>query len=381
MRDNLAKDELEAGVDAASLSKIKVTRPKDKKQSAPKKVKSGDITERLQALAEELEATKPDLPPVKPAFEADDNGLFESAKKKSKSSEADSTDILGTTSSEASIEAEEPAVEPIVEDVAEEVIEPSAEDSIQLAEEETPEIAEEIVPEVIEEITDEDPKSSAPEEAEVLVEKAAAEPTAKKKPIISDDIDNEVVVEPKPDPEPVKEPAAKREKKTKPAPSTSAVPPRRANWARPAATQGWQKKNQSPDILSYWMELRNGNRYPTWQSLDTMKIGKFWPNCVLVHCDRSVGRLQLEPTFSNELRQAARRANPLRDFSSDIDFTPMVVDWVLSLARDVANTAKPAHGTEYFPSVFDEIPLRVIALPLSEDQIEIDHVLCYVQKL
>jgi hypothetical protein len=101
----------------------------------------------------------------------------------------------------------------------------------------------------------------------------------------------------------------------------------------------------------------------------------------LVHCDRSVGRLQLEPTFSNELRQAARRANPLRDFSSDIDFTPMVVDWVLSLARDVANTAKPAHGTEYFPSVFDEIPLRVIALPLSEDQIEIDHVLCYVQKL
>ncbi|MEH6546705.1 MAG: hypothetical protein V7701_09770, partial [Sneathiella sp.] len=177
-----------------------------------------------------------------------------------------------------------------------------------------------------------------------------------------------------------KKPATTPPKKQAP-PAASAVPPRRANWARPASAPGWQKKVQTPDILSYWMEIRNGNRYPTWQNLDTQKIGKFWPNCVLVHGNHSSGRLQLESSFSNELRQSAKRANPLRDFTTDIDFSPMVVDWVLSLARDVANTGKPAHGTEYFPSVFDEIPLRVIALPLSENQIDVDHVLCYVQKL
>lgn len=381
MRDNLAKDELEAGVDAASLSKIKVTRPKDKKKSTPKKIKSGDITERLQALADELEATKPDLPPAKPAFEADDSGLFENTKKKSKAASAEPEDILGTSSSETSS-----ASEPIVEEVIEEITDVTPQETSPVAEEEVPEIleaAEEIVPEVIEEITDDEPVAADPVESEIIPEDPPSDPAAKKKPIISDEVEEEAAAEPEvgAEPEPEKEPAVKAKKKEEPAPKASAVPPRRANWARPAAAQGWQKKNQAPDILSYWMELRNGNRYPTWQSLDTMKIGKFWPNCVLVHCDRTAGRLQLEPSFSNELRQAARRANPLRDFSSDIDFTPMVVDWVLSLARDVANTAKPAHGTEYFPSVFDEIPLRVIALPLSEDQVEIDHVLCYVQKL
>ena len=129
------------------------------------------------------------------------------------------------------------------------------------------------------------------------------------------------------------------------------------------------------------MEIRDGNRYPTWQSLDTAKIGKYWPNCTLVYCDRAAGRLQLENAFAAEIRQAMQEENPHRSHVSDIEFSPMVVDWVLSLARDVANTGKPTHGTEYFPSTFDEVPLRVIALPLSENQIDVDHVLCYVQKL
>ena len=277
MRENIDdSNEMEAGVDAASLSRIKLRRPKDARQEPPRKVKSGDITDRLQALAEELEASKPDLPAKAPAFE-------------------------------------KPLAKPSVAPKSK-------------------------------------TKKAAPKAAKKSLEIGKAAPAAKKEAVAA--------------PEPV-----------------SAVPPRRSNWLRPAASQGWQKKIVAPDILSYWMEIRDGNRYPTWQNLDTAHIGKYWPNCALVQCDRTLGRLQLENRFASELRAATRQENTHKEYSSDIDFSPMVVDWVLRLARDVANTGKPTHGTEYFPSTFGEIPLRVIALPLSENQIDIDHVLCYVQKL
>ncbi|PHQ66974.1 MAG: hypothetical protein COB93_11460 [Sneathiella sp.] len=311
MRENTAK-ELETGLDAGSLSKIKVRRSKDAKNASPKKVKSGDITDRLQALADELEATKPAVAVAKPAFEDDNSGLFETEKKR-------------------------------------------------LAAKAQPKIT------VSPPVTEEPPL-------------AKPVPASKKKAKVA--VSPKVLPKEKPAAQKSKKPASQKPRKAILTPDVaSAVPPRRANWARPAAAPGWQKKVSSPDILTYWMELRNGNRYPTWQNLDTQKIGKFWPNCLLVHCDHGVGRLQLQTGFSNELRRSAKQADPLRDLSSDIDFTPMVVDWVLNLARDVANSGKPAHGTEYFPSAFDEFPLRVIALPLSSDQIDIDHVLCYVQKL
>lgn len=318
MRENIAKKELEIADNAASLSKIKVRRPKDSANSSKKKAKTGDITDRLQALAEELEASKPAMPAVEPVFEDTGSDLFEAPSNKTPTSPAKKKRVKSKPT------AAKPVSTPILEEKP---------------------------------VAPPKPKTPAPD-----MEKRKVAPS-RPKPAVE-----------------AKKQAATPPKKDMP-PSVSAVPPRRANWARPASAPGWQKKVQTPDILSYWMEIRNGNRYPTWQNLDTQKIGKFWPNCVLVHCNHSSGRLQLETSFSNELRQSAKRANPLRDFTSDIDFSPMVVDWVLSLARDVANTGKPAHGTEHFPSVFDEIPLRVIALPLSENQVEVDHVLCYVQKL
>ncbi len=268
-------NELETGLNAASLSRIKLRRPKDT-ADPQRKIKSGDITDRLQALAEELEASKPANKASEPVFEK---------------AAAETTSVNVKT------------------------------------------------------------KAKAPE-------KQVKKPSKAKKPA----------------------PAAKKESSPTPK-SVSAVPPRRSNWARPAASSGWQKKAATPDILSYWMEIREGNRYPTWQNLDTTKIGKHWPNCTLVYCDRAAGRLQIANGFTQEVRQVIQEGSPDQAYTSDIDFSPMVVDWVLSLARDVANTGKPTHGTEYFPSTSDEVPLRVIALPLSENQVDIDHVLCYVQKL
>lgn len=65
MRENI-DEKLESAPDAASLSRIRVRRPKGT-ESAPRKLKSGDITDRLQALAEELEATRPASQPAEAA--------------------------------------------------------------------------------------------------------------------------------------------------------------------------------------------------------------------------------------------------------------------------------------------------------------------------
>ena len=235
----------DGGLDAASLSRIRVRRPKGA-ETAPRKTKSGDITDRLQALADELEASRPDMP------------LNDMA--------APSTD--GAARSAMSAQG----------------------------------------------------KSAV----------AARKPLKQRKATLKKVIEPEISY-------------GMASSKESPAPAVP-LPPRRPNRLRPAVS-GWQKKIPTPDILSYWMGIRNGKRYPDWRSLDARMIGRYWPNCTLVHCDH------------------------------------MGVDWVLRLAREVAITGKPTHGTEFFPASLDEVTLRLIALPLSEDQVNIDHVLCYVQKL
>ncbi len=135
------------------------------------------------------------------------------------------------------------------------------------------------------------------------------------------------------------------------------------------------------DILEYWMQIRDGRRYPSWSALNPDIIGAHWPNCVLIHINKDVGRLQVKYEFTNAIRKAAAELGPEELILSHIEFTPMVIDWILSQSRSVAANGKPCHDTEYFPTLTGEDPLRVIALPLSDNSRSVDHVLCYLQKL
>ena len=56
----------------------------------------------------------------------------------------------------------------------------------------------------------------------------------------------------------------------------------------------------------------------------------------------------------------------------------MVTEWILSLGREVATLGKPLQDTEVFPTSVGELRYNVIALPLSENQNEIDHVLYHL---
>ncbi len=155
---------------------------------------------------------------------------------------------------------------------------------------------------------------------------------------------------------------------------SSVVPPQ-------PRTRGWGRSEKPDDLLSYWATLRRGQRYPAHTELDTDLIGKSWPNSLLVNVDRNNGRMQLDYGFTQALRNAQGENGEHIGGQKKIDISPMVIDWVFAHCRDVAISGKPSHATEMFPSTAGENDIRLIALPLSNDQRQINYVLCHLQEL
>ncbi len=130
------------------------------------------------------------------------------------------------------------------------------------------------------------------------------------------------------------------------------------------------------DITAYWRQLKNGRPFPSWSDLDSKLIADCWPNSMLLSCGGETQRLTLDSLFT----QALRVENADGDRDEGIDFTPMLTEWVLSLGREAQRLGKPMQDTDALPSVSGEASYRVTALPLSDDQHRIDHVLCHVDR-
>ncbi|MFQ5954005.1 MAG: hypothetical protein ACE5JZ_02965 [Kiloniellales bacterium] len=107
-------------------------------------------------------------------------------------------------------------------------------------------------------------------------------------------------------------------------------------------------------------------------------IADCWPNSLLLSCGAGTQRLTLESLFMEALREDIRSGGGNR--GEGIDFTPMLTDWMLSVGREAERFGKPLHDTDALPSGSGEVRYRVIALPLSDDQKRIDHVLCHVDR-
>jgi len=63
-----------------------------------------------------------------------------------------------------------------------------------------------------------------------------------------------------------------------------------------------------------------------------------------------------------------------------IQLSPLMLQWLVSLAEDAVRNRRPIEDTEAFPSAEEAIGYRAIALPLSDNRSEIDHVLCHVKR-
>jgi hypothetical protein len=147
----------------------------------------------------------------------------------------------------------------------------------------------------------------------------------------------------------------------------------------PAAAAAAPVERRPADLAEYWNQLKQGGRLPSWSKLDSTLIADRWPNSLLLSCGGGSDRLKLQSMFTEALRTANRNGGG--DRSEGIEFTPMLTEWVLSLGREASRRGTPIADTEPFPSLTDDLRYRAVALPLSDDGTDVDHVLCHVERV
>lgn len=132
-------------------------------------------------------------------------------------------------------------------------------------------------------------------------------------------------------------------------------------------------------IVSYWLRLRGNRRFPSQADLDQNRITADWPNSILMRC--RVGSKALEPEKVFSSPHGIPAAEPGDSSQVAMDLSPLMLQWLLGLAGETATDRQPMQDTESFPSHNQSIQYGAIALPFSDDQTHIDHVLCHVYRV
>lgn len=162
--------------------------------------------------------------------------------------------------------------------------------------------------------------------------------------------------------DPIDHEAHDRDDHFDPRPKTPAEPPRR---------------RRPDEIVNYWSQLRAGRHYPNLADVDLARIAADWPNSLMIR--RRAGSRVLEAEHIGGARPSSSGPAWNEDGGETaIELSPMLLQWLLSLAGEVIKTKRPMGDTESFPSLRKSVLYRAFALPLSDDQKEIDHILCHV---
>jgi hypothetical protein len=152
-----------------------------------------------------------------------------------------------------------------------------------------------------------------------------------------------------------------------------------ARAAQPAAgTTGSGEPRRGGEITAYWMRLRGNRPCPAVSDLDPELIAADWPNSILFQCRAGSGALMPDMSFLPRQDGGRDGLGPKAD-DGKIQLSPMMLQWLVSLAEDAVRNQRPVEDLEFFPSAQRAIGYRAVALPLSDDHSEIDHVLCHVK--
>jgi len=136
------------------------------------------------------------------------------------------------------------------------------------------------------------------------------------------------------------------------------------------------RRRRPDEIVTYWSHLRAGRRFPALADIDLGRIAADWPNSLIIR--HRVGSRVLEAERIGGTRSSLSSARNDGQNETQIDVSPLMLQWLLSLAGEVTKTKRPMGDTESFPSLRRSVSYRAFALPLSDDQKEIDHILCHV---
>ena len=130
------------------------------------------------------------------------------------------------------------------------------------------------------------------------------------------------------------------------------------------------------DIYGYWTRVKNGRRFPSRADFDAEQVAENWPNSMLLTCGNGAGAGS-HGNFSSVLRLGAnRRTRP----GDDLSFTSMITEWILTTGGEAARAGTPVQDTEVFPTPDGTHAYKIVALPLSENQTRVDHVLCHLSR-
>jgi len=127
-------------------------------------------------------------------------------------------------------------------------------------------------------------------------------------------------------------------------------------------------------IVDYWSRLRGERAYPCPSELDGALITATWPNAMLLRRHDGETGLRAAALYKPE-------AAPGSTSDHTLDLSPMVVEWILSLAERTVRGGQPILEQESFERPKGSVRYAACALPFSETQGEVDHVLCHLRLL
>jgi len=99
---------------------------------------------------------------------------------------------------------------------------------------------------------------------------------------------------------------------------------------------------------------------------------------VLLRWDRALTVPRLEAAFTEALRAAKRKQ--LERIVPEIEYSPLVTEWLLLLGREVARRGIPLNDVESFPALKGRVRYQATGLPLGDPEGRVELVLCHVAR-
>ena len=147
---------------------------------------------------------------------------------------------------------------------------------------------------------------------------------------------------------------------------------------RPADTRAAVRRTQA-QLVEYWTRLRGGRPVPARSDLETREIEANWPDSMLLRCRAGSGALQPEQSFGG-MSAPEPSWPPNAKEANGVEPSPLMLQWLLSLAQEAVRDGAPVRDNEAFPGKHKAIRYHGVALPFGEDRSKIDHVLCHVHR-
>jgi hypothetical protein len=138
-----------------------------------------------------------------------------------------------------------------------------------------------------------------------------------------------------------------------------------------AQQQAAERTRQGNDFYSFWAQRKNGRRFPSYGDFDAKQIAELWPNTMLLSCG-IIGAGNVN--FTQVMRLTGTPATA--ESADEVNFTPMLTEWMLAIGREAASAGKPVQDIETFQNPGGASSYRIVALPLGNEETQVDHVLC-----